>query len=79
MATFLWMAHDLGLGQNGLFFLLLPSDEQSKQGRHLTNNATMMFSHDVGSGGGSGGGSGAVDDIVAKGPQGVLKQHLSHK
>ena len=44
-----------------------------KQGRHATNDASIMCSN---SGAGYGGGSvsGGVDDIVAKGHQYVLKQ-----
>ena len=49
---------------------------ENKQGRHATNDASIMSSNNgVGSGvgnginSGSGGGSGGVDEIVAKGPR----------
>ena len=51
-----------------------------KQGRHATNDASLMCENcGVGCGVGSddsGGGSGGVDEIVAEGPEDVLKRYF---
>ena len=53
---------------------------KEKQGRHATNDASLMCENcGVGRGVGSdnsGGGSGGVDEIVAKGPKDVLKRYF---